>query len=108
MPFGFALHPKAVYIIEVVADDRHPCRLQWGILDERTALDIQLAEHVPFAEALFEPRALGLNAGVSLLRADDAAQVFVFNIFRSKVDKLSVHIRPVPFVIYNCRMPMPG
>ena len=44
--------------------------------------------------------------GVSLLHADDAAQVFVFNIFRSKVDKLSVHIRPVPFVIYNCRMPL--
>ena len=74
--------------------------------DERAALDIQLAEHVSFSEALFEPRALGLNAGVSLLRADDAAQVFVFNIFRSKVDKLSVHIRPVPFVIYNCRMPL--
>ena len=57
-----------------------------------------------FAEALFEPSALGLNAGMPFLRADDAAQVLILDILRNKVDKLSVHIRPVPFVIYNCRL----
>ena len=87
--------PEAVDIEVVVPQDRHPGGLQGRVFDEHGGLCVQFAKDVPLPEPLAEPLPLGLHAPVGLFAADDAAQMFLSQIFLRQIDKYGVlHRRP--------------
>ena len=86
-------HPEAVEVQIVVPLYRDPGGLQRGVLDKDLFLDIQFPEDVPLRQAVHQPSAFSLHAGVGLFAADDTAQMFLRQIFRRQIDKLHV---PLP------------
>ena len=84
-------HPEAVEVQIVVPLYRDPGGLQRGVLDKDLFLDIQFPEDVPLRQAVHQPSAFSLHAGVGLFAADDAAQVLIGDVFRRQIDESRFH-----------------
>lgn len=83
--------PQTVYVEVFVPDHRYPGGFQGGILNEHGGPLVQFSEHVALRQALREPLPLGLHPRVALVAANDAAEVFVGQIFRRQVEEIPAH-----------------
>lgn len=83
--------PQAVEIEVFVPDHRYPSGFQGGILNEHGGPLVRFSEHMALRQALREPLPLGLHPRVALVAANDAAKVFVGQIFRRQVKEIPAH-----------------